>query len=152
MVYTTLIPTLFGLGCLLVTTLAWASGSHVNQKIALVLLFAWCATMIVSALGLARENLMLPSIDAIAAIVVAQIGGKRFPPIAVVVFGLYAVVGLVHVLARVLAMQETYTYFATLGYLFLAQLLTVGALSGRLAIHRWSAAGRERPRLDLARW
>lgn len=149
--YSVTIPTMFGLGSLSVVLLAWASNSHIHQKVALILLFAWCATMIVSAFGVANENYMLPSVDMVVAITVAWVGGKKFPPVAVVVFAIYGVVGIVHVGARILHAHEGYNYFATLGYLFLAQLITTGALSGRLAVRRWVALGRQRSRPYPAR-
>lgn len=149
--YAVTIPTMFGIGSLGVVLLAWASGSHVHQKVALILLFAWCATMVSAAFGLAGGNLTLPTIDALAAILVAWAGGGKFPSVAVVVFAVYGAVGIVHVGARIAHLHESYTYFATLGYLFLAQLITTGALSGWLAVRRWTAPGHQRFRLDPSR-
>lgn len=144
--------TVFGLLSTAVLVLALTSDFHVFQKLGLILLLAWATTNIaVEMLGFAQAPVVIPSLDAAFAIIVATIGYINRSRVALVVFLLYALVGSVHVGAFVLHKQATYGYYATLNVLFLAQLLTVGAASGRMAVCRWIAFGRQRFRLDPSR-
>lgn len=137
----------FGLLVAVVLLCARASHQHVLQKIALVLLFAWSSSNVaVEVMGFARAPLAIPTLDAIAAVMIAVVGYRHRSNIAIVVFALYALVGWAHVAAFVLKAQETYTYYAALNCLFLAQLLVVGAPSAWLALHSRPAAGGERAR------
>lgn len=135
----------FGLAVGCVLLLAWASGSHVLQKLALLLLMAWAGTnLAVAFLGFERAPLVIPSIDAVIAVLVATTGYHAKSKAALFVFRLYAVVGLIHIGAYVLHMLVTNTYYAALNSVFLVQLLIVGATSAWVAVHHRFDLGGER--------
>lgn len=129
------------------------SGSHVLQKIGLLLMIDWAASnLAVACLGFHRAPLMVPSLDAAICLGVALIGHKHRSNTALAIVCLYAIVGVVHVTALVLRMQETYTYYATLNLLFLAQLLILGGSGAWLAIRNRAPGGHQRPRYDPPRF
>lgn len=126
----------FGIGVALVLFLAWTSGSHVHQKLSLLFLFAWSVSnVVVELVGFTDAPLLIPSLDAVMAILVAVLGYRYRNPTSIAIFTLYLLVGAVHVVAFILHLQGTYTYYATLNLLFLVQLLTVGGSSAWLALH-----------------
>lgn len=146
------LSTAFGLVTAIVVLLSLASRSHVFQKIALLLLGAWATTNIaVELLGFVKAPLIVPSLDAVFAILVAAVGYANRSRIALFVFLLYALVGCEHVVAFVLRVQSTYWYYATLDVLFLAQLLIVGAASGWMALRHRTDRSYQRLRPHLAR-
>lgn len=113
---------------------AWVSHDHVLQKLSLLLLLAWAATnLIINCVGFERAPLVVPSIDAFVAVLVAVTGYHRKSWAAMCVFGIYAVIALVHISAFVLQMLTTYAYYAVLYSLFLAQIIIVGAASAWVA-------------------
>lgn len=132
------ISTLFGLVCVITLLIAWASPSQVCQKLGLVLLAAWASSNVaVEVLGFLKAPVIIPSLDAAFAVVIATIGYLNRSRIALVVLLIYLLVGAVHVMAFILRTQSTYSYYATLNILFLAQLLTVGIAGARMAVsHR----------------
>ena len=144
--------TIFGALVILTVGSAWLSGNQVLQKLSLVLLAAWASTnLAVEALGFVRAPLIVPSMDAVFAIIVATIGYMNRSHIALVVFLLYAAVGSVHVGAFILHSQSTYSYYATLNILFLAQLLTVGATGAWVGIRHWTDRSHQRFRSHPSR-
>ena len=142
----------YGLVVGLVMLLALGSHEHVRQKLAILFLVDWISTnLAVDLMGFSRAPLLIPSLDAVVAILVATIGYKNRSTIALVVFLLYVIVGGVHVGAFILHAQETYAYYATLNMVFLAQLLAVGGSSAWLAIRRRPDRRRQRVRPYPAR-
>jgi hypothetical protein len=143
---------MFGLAVIAVLLLAWSSDDHVRQKLALLLLFAWASTNIaVDFMGFGHAPLVIPSLDAVAAILVALVGYTNRSALAAIIFILYAMVGLTHITAFVFHAQGTYNYYASLNVLFACQLIILGASSAWMGFHRWAVRGRERPRPHLAR-
>ena len=142
-------------GLLVAATLlaAWASDSHVCQKLGLLLLFDWAATnLAVNYMGFEQAPLLVPTLDGIAAILVAMVGLRNGSRAALAVFCLYGLVGLVHVVGFASHNQGTYTYYAALNVLFLLQLITVGGTSAARITIRARVPGRDkRLRPDPAR-
>jgi hypothetical protein len=144
---------LYGLIVALVLLISWASKSHVYQKIGLILLADWAlCNLVVNALGFERAALVIPSLEALAAILVATLGYTNRNRVALVVFLLYAAIGFVWVASYVTRIQGTYTSYAVLNVLFLAQLLTVGGASAGRAISFWTDRSRQRARAHRTRW
>lgn len=142
----------FGALVALVLILGLLADDHVRQKLSLVLLGAWVTTnMAVEYLGFQHAMLVIPYLDLAAAILVALIGYLNRSRPALIVFVLYGLVLFTHVAMFTLHEQGTFTHYTLTGYLFLAQLLTVGASSAWLAVHRWAARSRERLRPVSAR-
>jgi hypothetical protein len=136
----------------LVMLLALGSHEHVHQKLSILFLGAWMTTnLAVDLMGFSHAPLLIPSIDAVVAIMVAAIGYANRSTIALAVFLLYVIVSGVHVGAFILHVQETYAYYATLNTIFLAQLLVVGGSSAWLAIRRRPDRRRQRVRPYPAR-
>ncbi len=146
------ISALFGLivaGSLL---LAMLSNSHVLQKVGLLLLFAWAASNVaVDWLGFQRAPLLVPTIDAAVCLGIAGVGFKNRSNVSLAIVCLYVIVGVVHVMALALRMQETYTYYATLNLLFLAQLLILGGSGAWVAIRNRAAGRDQRPGFSTPR-
>lgn len=133
--------------------MSWASRDHVLQKVSLLLMCAWAASnFVVQYFGFQSAPLIVPSIDAVIAVLIAATGYRSRSSTALAVFLLYAVVGVVHVGAFILRMQATYTYYTVLGVLFLAQLLTVDGAGAWLVFRAWSTGRGERLGADPARW
>ncbi len=146
------IATMFGVAIVAVTLFAWSSDDHVRQKLALLLLFAWASTNIaVDFLGFGHAPLVIPSLDAVAAILVALVGYVNRSALAAIIFAIYAMVGLTHITAFVFHAQGTYNYYASLNTLFACQLIILGASSAWMVFHRWTDWGRERSRPHPAR-
>ena len=147
------VSVLFGLTVAGILLLARFSKQHVLQKIGLGLLFAYGASNVaVDFYGFQQAPLMVPTIDAVAAILIAATGYRSHNMTALVVFGIYAIVGLVHVGAFVLKMQATYTYYLTLNLLFLAQLLIVGGVSAGVVLRDRVPARDQRLGSHHPRW
>ena len=143
----TLIPIIYGAAVACTLYLALISHSSVLQKVGLALLFAWSASnVVVSLQGFERAPLMIPTIDGFAAILIAMVGYRHRSNVALVVFGIYAIVSIVHVGAFVLRMQATYTYYLTLNLLFLSQLLLLGGSGAWLAVRHRVPRGHQRLR------
>ncbi len=147
------LSTAFGLLCAVVVLLALASDWHVYQKLAMVLMVAWASTNIaVELMGFDKAPVIIPSMDAVFALVVATIGYMNRSRIALVVFSWYGVVGSVWVGAYLMHAQSGWWCYATLDVLFLAQLLTVGAASAWMALRHWTAGRHKRARAYRPRW
>lgn len=139
------ISTLFGIAVAATLLLTWASGFHIFQKVGLLLMLAWAVSNVaVDYMGFPRAPLLIPSLDGLVGILIAMVGFQAKSKTALAIVVLYAIVSVVHVIALVLRMQETYTYYAALNILFLAQLLVLGGSSGRLAVRNWSASRDQR--------
>ena len=146
------IATLFGMAVCLMLLLTWASDDHVRQKLGLLLLGAWAASnLAVNYMGVGNAPLVIPSLDALVAIVVAVVGYSARSRIALIIFAIYAFVGAVHVVALVMRAEMTYNYYAALNVLFACQLITLGASSAWVAFHRWAGWSGKRLRPHLAR-
>lgn len=138
-----------GFGALVgvVLLLTFLSHFHVYQKLGMLFLFAWAASnVMVNLMGFADAPLMIPSLDAVVAILIAILGFRSRSFVALQVFALYLLVGFVHVSAFILHRQGSYVYYATLNVLFLLQLLLVGAASARMALVHWTTRRAERAR------
>jgi hypothetical protein len=128
------------------------SGSPTVQKLGLVLLAAYVGSNIaVGLFGFARAPLVLPSLHAVLALVVAVVGIRARSRIAANVFALYALMVGAEVGLFTIRAQGGYRYFATLNGIFAVQLLLVGGSGAWLAVRRWAASGGERPRPHPAR-
>lgn len=87
----------------------------------------------------------------VAAILVAMLGYRNRSMVALVVFLIYAIVGVVHILALVTHHEMTYRYYATLNVLFAVQLFVVGGSSAWIVVRTRVPRGRERLRPYPAR-
>ncbi len=147
------ISTMFGLAVATTLLLAWLLGDHVQQKLAILLLFAWASTnLAVNYLGFGRAPLVVPSLDALVAILVALVGYRNRSIVALVVFAGYAIVGVVHVVAFAAHETATYDYYETLNILFALQLMTVGASSAWTSLRTRFPRGHQRSRSHSPRW
>lgn len=143
----------YGVISLAVVGIAWLSDDHAIQKIGMLLLFAWATTNVaVEFLGFQEAPILIPSIDAMVAILTAIIGYRTKSRVALVVFLLYVSVALIHVGAYMLRKEGVYTYYAILNLFFLAQLITVGGAGAWMALSRRSFVRGERARAGAARW
>jgi hypothetical protein len=139
------IPFLYGLAVAAMLACVWLSRSPVLQKTGLLLMYAWAlSNLAVDWLGFERAPLLVPSLDAIIAILIAITGYRSRSRLSLVVFGIYAIIGSIHVWALLTQMQETYTYYATLNLLFLSQLLILGGSGAWLALRSRAAGGHQR--------
>lgn len=150
---TVIIPSVFAALVALMLLCVWLSKDHVHQKLGLLLLAAWAVSNVtVEYSGFEHAALVIPTLDAAIAILVAVLGYTHRSRTALIVFLLYVIVGAVHLGAFILRAQVTNLYYTVTGTLFLAQLAAVGASGAWLAVRAWFSAGRERLRLDFARW
>jgi len=143
----------YAMAVALTLVLAWAADNHVYQKLAMLLLFDWASTNVaVNYMGFERAPMVIPSLDAVTAILVAMVGFASGSQTALVVFCLYGAVGLAHVVGFASYNQGTYTYYAILNVLFLLQLVTVGGPSAsRIVLRAWFPRRRQRVRPYPAR-
>lgn len=119
--------------------LAWGSGNAAMQKLALLLLAAWALSNLALAfLGYRGEPLVVPSLDAVIAILVAMVGFNNRSRAALTVFLLYAVLGVVHIAAFTTNSLSEYGYYIAKNGLFLAQLMVVGGVSTAGLVRRWT--------------
>lgn len=138
---------LYGLAVVATAALAWASGNHVVQKLALILLAAWATTNVaVAAFGFKGVPLCVPTLEALCAAVIAVVGYANRSRLALVVFGLYGAMLATHLVAYVTRTTGQYDYFAAINFLFILQLVSVGGCGAWLAIRLWVPALRERGR------
>lgn len=145
-------PLIYGLATGLVLLTALVSENVGLQKLALLLLMAWASTNgVITVFGFDHASLLNPTIDALVAISVAVVGYKHRLKAAIYVFALYLCVAAIHVGAFVLRETSSYSYYAALNIVFLAQLGCVGAPGAWLAVRRRVVARRERARAHPAR-
>lgn len=152
MLYSTIIP--FGYGVVVAAALliGWLSRDHVHQKLGLILMFAWAATNVITAIvGFDGAWLVIPSLDGAMALLTAILGYANRSRIALIVFALYAAVGAIHVGAIILHAQLSNSYYTVTGVLFLSQLLAVGWSGARMALRARLAPRHQRLRHHLAR-
>ena len=144
--------TIYGLIVGAVLLIGLLSRDHVHQKLAGLLLFAWASTNAADAmLGFEKSPLIVPSLDALTALFVALVGYANRSRQALVVFVIYAIVGVVHIGAFASHATTNYWYYAIRNVLFLAQLLIVGGSGAWLAVHHWVNRRRQRLRPYPAR-
>lgn len=137
----------FGIAVTAMLILVLVSDDHALQKVGLLLMTAWAVSnFVVNYMGFPRAPLFVPSLDAAITILIAMIGYRARSNVSLAVVCIYAIVGMVHVLALILRMQETYTYYAVLNVLFATQLLIVGGSGAWLAIRSCIPASGERAR------
>lgn len=145
-------PSIFGLAVCATLLLSWASDNHVSQKLGLLLLFAWAGSnLAVNMMGFNRAPLVIPSLDALVAILVAVVGYAHKSKLALAIFVIYALVGAVHVTALIMRAEMTYNYYAILNGAFALQLSILGASGAWHSLSRWTAWGGERLRPYPAR-
>ena len=141
------IASLYGLGVLACAALAWASGSHVAQKAALVLMGAWATTNVaVAALGFRGVPLCAPTIEALCAALIAVTGYLNRSRLCLVVFFLYGAMLGAHLTAYIAGWTGRYWYFAAINSLFILQLVSVGGCGAWLAVRSGIFARGERGR------
>lgn len=117
----------YGIVTLLVCLLAWAGGDHVHQKLSMLLLAAWSAGNIaVQWQGFERAPLLIPSLDAAVAIMVAVVGQRNRSEVGLAVFVLFLLTGLAWVVFFSNHTQSTYTCFATMNLLHLTRAAVIG--------------------------
>lgn len=144
--------TLFGLAVALVITVSFLSPSVVLQKLSLLFLLAWSTTNVaVWGAGFVHAPLVIPSIDAVVAVMVAVVGYHSRSRVARAVFILYGLVVAFHVGSFITHTQGQYVYYAALNLLFLTQLLIVGTTGAWLAVRHWPIARGQRLRPDPSR-
>lgn len=147
------ISSLFGLAVCAMLLLVWVSDDHVRQKLGLLLLFAWTGSnLTVNMMGFTHAPLVIPSLDAMVAVLVALIGYAHKSKLALAIFVIYAFVGTVHITALIMRAEMTYNYYAILNGAFALQLSILGASSAWHSLSRWTAWGGERLRPHPARW
>lgn len=119
----------------MVLLLGLSTSDHVQQKLGFMLMAAWAASnLAVNYMGFEGASLIIPSLDGAMAILVALVGYKNRSMVALVVFCIYAIVGVVHIVAFAAGEQAAYDYYASLNILFAAQLLMVGTASAWMAL------------------
>jgi len=134
----------FGVGVGLVMLLAWLSPSQVLQKLSMQLLVAWAASnVLVHYLGFVDAPILIPSLDALIAVLVATTGYHNRSNVALTIFLLYALVAGIHLGAFIFHLQGGYVYYAILNVIFALQLLVVGVSSAWMAVRYWTAGGTE---------
>lgn len=137
----------FGLLVALIAVASVLANDITQFRLGLVLLGAWATTDIAAAiLGFGSDTMRtVASLDAVAAVFVAIIGYEARSRVALIVFALYGLVFLAHVLAAVFGGQTTNTYYAVLNVLFFLQLVTVGSSSARCILAHRRARRHQRP-------
>jgi hypothetical protein len=141
-----LIPLFYGACVIAALVLAVISRRVPLIKLGLILLAAWGAcNVVVITHGHASAPLLIPTIDAILALLTAGVAAIDHDKTAGAVFAIFVGVQIVHVAAFETHTQGTYSYFLTLNLLFLAQVLVVGGWSAWVVVADYLA---EPPRLD----
>lgn len=111
--------------------LAWMTHRRDLVQTGGVLCLAWLACNVaVVVVGHAKAPVLIPTIDAILALLCAHIAIFERGRAAIAVLFLFVMVGLVHVAAFETHTQGTYFYFLVLNLLFFAQVAVVGGASG----------------------
>lgn len=152
-----MIGELFGALVILAGAVVWLSREPVLQKLWLVLLIEWASTnLAVDYMGFENAMLVIPSINGLLAICVAILGLSNWQRragvvAAVLVFALYAAVGVTHLAAFVTRTDGSNLHYATLNGLFSLQLLTLGGVGGWLAVRLWTSWRRQRLGADHPR-
>lgn len=106
-------------------------------KLGLILLAAYVAcNLAMAANGKAHAPMLIPTIDAILALLTAGIVALDHSKTAAVVFALFVLVEIVHVAAFQTRTQGSHTYFLYLNLIFLAQVVAVGSSGASVLIVR----------------
>ena len=134
-----MIPLLYGLAVLVALTLTLAERRCPPILTAVALVLSWSASnIIVIGDGFAKAPLLLPMLDAILGVCVGIVALLYMNRVAAVVFGLFVLVGALHVYAYLQVMQGSYIYYTARNLLFLAQVLTVGGSAGYALVAHWA--------------
>jgi hypothetical protein len=137
----------YGLLTMGVAFLAYASGSRAAQHVSLIFLSVWILTnTAVEVMGYERAPLLIPSVDAVSALLVAMVAFVQASRLAAAVFGLYVLVGAIHVAAFILHRQGTYPYYLALNVVFLIQLAAVGGACAGMVLRARAFGRRQRAR------
>ncbi len=112
--------------------LAWLSRDVVTQKLALIMVGIWAASNVaLAAVGYNGEPLLVPTMDAVAAILTAVVGYRSKSRVATVVFGLFIVLGVVHVVAFAAHGTTSWYYYLLKNGVFMAQAVLIGGTGVR---------------------
>lgn len=124
--------------------LAWRSGHHVLQKLALLLLLAWATSnCVIGLLGFSGGPYVIPAADATIAVMAAGLGLQNRSPAALIVVGLFLTEMAVHIVGFATMREGTYAYYLALNMIFLLQLGVVGGAAVKESI-RGLVIGHER--------
>jgi hypothetical protein len=94
--------------------------------------------------GYEREPYLVPTIDGVIAATVGYVGFTNRSRLAAGVFFLFALLGVLHVVAFIEGTTESYYYYAAKNGIFLAQVLTVGGSGAWMALRNGLASRGER--------
>lgn len=134
----------WGLATLAPFALAKASGSRAAIKVSLLLVVAWSVSNVALQIGsYANEPHLVPMLDAIIATGVVIVGIVENSRLALAVFALYVLLGVVHVYVNVFhpELSQSIPYYFAKNAIYGLQLLFVGSVSGYLIVRRWRALG-----------
>ena len=130
---------IFGLLLAFTMILAWGSDTPAYQKIAMLLLGSWSASNVcVALLAYARAPMIIPSIDALIAVMAAGVSIRARSETGLAVVLLFVVEEVTHALAYASGATGHRDYYIVLNVIFLAQVLIVGGVSGERALRHWS--------------
>lgn len=119
------------LASLLTSGMAWLSGSHVSQKIALVLFFSCAACNGLAVVGMTPPALQVSNavIDIIGMALVASLGRATHSRLGLAICGLYLGMMALHVFTVARTSDNIAIYKLFLNGLFAMQLIITGAWS-----------------------
>lgn len=121
------IPIFYGLCVGSALVLALCSRRHDLIKLALILVAGWALCNVsVEIHGASRAPMLIPTVDAILALLTAGLVALDHSKPAAGVFALFVIIEIVHVSAFGNHVAGTHTYFLWLNLLFLAQVVVVG--------------------------
>lgn len=131
------VPIFYGLCVFTALGLALLARRTELIKLGLILVSAWVScNLAVAAHGFSRATMLIPTIDAILALLAAwMVAIERSKP-AGIVFALFVMVEIVHVAAFQTHTQGGFAYFLTLNVLFFCQVVVVGGWSAWALVDR----------------
>ena len=125
--------------------LAWASGQHVPQKLALLMLASWSTSnLAVSLLGFDGASYVTPAIDAALAVPTAALALNNRSWGAFWTLIMFLLQIAAHGVAFMANGQASYLLYLSLNLLFLAQVVMIGGISATLAVRRFAPVPRQR--------
>lgn len=145
--------TFYGLLAVAGVGLALWSNNPVLTKLALLLEACWLVSALTDdAFNLHRAAMIIPAADGVLAILVAMIGRAARSKVALAIFGLFVLQGVVHVIAIMNHLEATREYIETSNAVFAAQVLIVGGFGCVQGLdHRAMRRRRRPPPLVLSR-
>ena len=127
----------YGLMVAIMLLLAWRSKSHAEQKLGLLMLASWSPSNVaVTLYGLSAAWAVIPSVDAVIAVIAAMVALQYRSLVGLGVVLLFVAEALTHLVAIISHSEGSYGYYATLNIIFAAQVVWIGVSAGERVYRR----------------